>query len=126
MCAKYDIPTGAYKRFTDVAEATAYIYEKGAPIVVKADGLAAGKGVTVAMSIEEAVAAAEAALVGGRFGDAGASIIVEEFLAGEELSVFAICDGENALMLASAQDHKAAFDGDKGPVSYTHLRAHET
>ena len=115
LCAKYDIPTGAYKRFTDVAEATAYIYEQGAPIVVKADGLAAGKGVTVAMSIEEAVAAAEAALVGGRFGDAGASIIVEEFLAGEELSVFAICDGENALMLASAQDHKAAFDGDKGP-----------
>lgn len=115
LCAKYVIPTGAYKRFIDVAEATAYIYKQGAPIVVKADGLAAGKGVTVAMSIEEAVAAAEAALVGGRFGVAGASIIVEEFLAGEELSVFAICDGENALMLASAQDHKAAFDGDTGP-----------
>ena len=115
LCAKYDIPTGAYKRFSDVAEATAYINEKGAPIVVKADGLAAGKGVTVAKSIEEAVAAVDDALVSGRFGDAGASIIVEEFLAGEELSVFAICDGENALMLASAQDHKAVFDGDKGP-----------
>lgn len=115
LCAKYDIPTGAYRRFTDAGEAKAYILEQGAPIVVKADGLAAGKGVTVAMSIEVAVAAAEDALVGGRFGDAGASIIVEEFLVGEELSVFAICDGENALMLASAQDHKAVFDGDKGP-----------
>jgi phosphoribosylamine--glycine ligase len=115
LCAKYDIPTGAYGRFTNIDEAKAYIRQQGAPIVVKADGLAAGKGVTVATTVEEALAAAEDALVGGRFGDAGVSIVVEEFLDGEEVSVFAICDGENALTLASAQDHKAVFDGDKGP-----------
>ncbi|HAA92700.1 MAG TPA: phosphoribosylamine--glycine ligase [Rhodospirillaceae bacterium] len=115
LCVKYDIPTGAYQRFTEIEGAKSYIREQGAPIVVKADGLAAGKGVTVAMSVEEALAAAEDALVGGRFGDAGASIVVEEFLDGEELSVFALSDGENALMLASAQDHKAVGDGDTGP-----------
>lgn len=115
LCVKYDIPTGDYHRFTEIEEAKTYIREQGAPIVVKADGLAAGKGVTVAMSVDEALAAAEDALVGGRFGDAGASIVVEEYLAGEELSVFALCDGENALMLASAQDHKAVGDGDTGP-----------
>lgn len=115
LCAKYDIPTGAYKRFTDLAEAQAYIREQGAPIVVKADGLAAGKGVTVAQTVEEALAAAEDALSGNRFGDAGAEIVVEEFLEGEEVSVFAICDGVAALTLATAQDHKAVYDGDKGP-----------
>jgi phosphoribosylamine---glycine ligase len=115
LCAKYDIPTGAYRRFTDLDAAKAYIRERGAPIVVKADGLAAGKGVTVARTVEEALAAAEDALSGGRFGEAGVEIVVEEFLDGEEVSVFALCDGASALMLANAQDHKAVYDGDKGP-----------
>jgi phosphoribosylamine--glycine ligase len=115
LCAKYDIPTGAYARFRDLAAAKAYIAKQGAPIVVKADGLAAGKGVTVAATVEEAVAAAEAALVEGRFGEAGAEVVVEAFLEGEEVSVFALCDGKNALTLASAQDHKPVHDGDKGP-----------
>jgi len=115
LCAKYDIPTGAYRRFTDLAAAQAYIRDQGAPIVVKADGLAAGKGVTVAQTVEEALTAAEDALSGNAFGDAGAEIVVEEFLEGEEVSVFAICDGISALTLAAAQDHKAVYDGDKGP-----------
>jgi phosphoribosylamine--glycine ligase len=115
LCAKYDIPTAAYRRFTDLAAARAYIRELGAPIVVKADGLAAGKGVTVARSLDEALAAAEDALSGGRFGEAGAEIVVEDCLEGEEVSVFALCDGSSALMMAAAQDHKAVFDGDKGP-----------
>ena len=115
LCAKYDIPTAAYRRFTDLAAARAYIRELGAPIVVKADGLAAGKGVTVARSLDEALAAAEDALSRGRFGEAGAEIIVEDCLEGEEVSVFALCDGSSALMMAAAQDHKAVFDGDKGP-----------
>jgi phosphoribosylamine--glycine ligase len=115
ICRKYDIPSGAYRRFTDLEAAKAYIRDRGAPIVVKADGLAAGKGVTVARTVEEALAAAEDALSGGRFGAAGAEIVVEEFLEGEEVSVFALCDGSTALMLAAAQDHKAVYDGDKGP-----------
>jgi phosphoribosylamine--glycine ligase len=115
ICAKYDIPTGGYARFRDVDAAKAYIAGQGAPIVVKADGLAAGKGVIIAQSVAEAQAAAEEMLVGNRFGDAGAEIVVEEFLAGEEVSVFALCDGEHAVTLASAQDHKAAHDGDTGP-----------
>jgi len=115
LCAKYDIPTGAYRRFTDLAAAQAYIRDQGAPIVVKADGLAAGKGVTVAQTVEEALAAAEDALSGNAFGEAGAEIVVEEFLEGEEVSVFALCDGVSALTLAAAQDHKAIYDGDKGP-----------
>ncbi len=115
LCAKYDIPTGGYGRFTDFDAAKAYIERQGAPIVVKADGLAAGKGVTVAATVEEALTAAEEALLSGRFGDAGAEIVVEEFLDGEEVSVFALCDGVAALTLASAQDHKTAFDGDTGP-----------
>jgi phosphoribosylamine--glycine ligase len=115
LCAKYDIPTAAYRRFTDLQAARAYIRERGAPIVVKADGLAAGKGVTVARSLDEALAAAEDALSGGRFGEAGAEIVVEDCLEGEEVSVFALCDGSSALMMAAAQDHKAVFDGDKGP-----------
>lgn len=115
LCAKYGIPTAAYRRFTDLEAAKTYICAQGAPIVVKADGLAAGKGVTVARSVEEALAAAEDALSGRAFGESGAEIVVEEFLEGEEVSVFALCDGTSALMLAAAQDHKAAFDGDKGP-----------
>ena len=115
LCAKYNIPTAAYGRFSDAEAAKAYIREQGAPIVVKADGLAAGKGVTVAQSVDEALAAVDDALLGGRFGAAGAEVVIEEFMAGEEVSVFAICDGSHVLMLDSAQDHKAVFDGDKGP-----------
>ncbi len=115
ICAKYDIPTAAYGRFTSFNEAKVFIREHGAPIVVKADGLAAGKGVTVAQTVDEALNAAEDALVEGQFGTAGAEIVIEEFLEGEEVSVFALCDGKTALPLASAQDHKAAYDGDKGP-----------
>ncbi len=115
LCAKYEIPTAVYGRFSDAVAAKAYIRDQGAPIVVKADGLAAGKGVTVAHSIDEALAAVDNALLDGRFGDAGAEVVIEEFLGGEEVSVFAICDGNTAIVLASAQDHKAVFDGDKGP-----------
>ena len=115
LCAKYAIPTAAYRRFTEYEAAASYIRAQGAPIVVKADGLAAGKGVTVAGSVEEALAAAEDALSGRAFGRSGAEIVVEEFMQGEEVSVFALCDGSSALMLAAAQDHKAAYDGDKGP-----------
>ena len=115
LCRTYGIPTAAYRRFTDATAAKAYVSTRGAPIVVKADGLAAGKGVTVAASVDEALAAIDAALVGGRFGKAGAEVVVEEFLAGEEASVFALVDGRHALLLASAQDHKRVGDGDTGP-----------
>ena len=115
FCAKYDIPTAAYRRFTDPEAAKQWTREQGAPIVVKADGLAAGKGVTVAAELDDALAAIDAAMVDGQFGDAGAELVVEAFLEGEEASFFAICDGETALPLMSAQDHKAVFDGDKGP-----------
>jgi phosphoribosylamine--glycine ligase len=115
LLAKYGIPTAAYRRFTDPEAAKTYIRAQGAPIVIKADGLAAGKGVTVARTVEEALAAAEDALSGRAFGQSGAEIVVEEFMEGEEVSVFALCDGNSALMLAAAQDHKAAYDGDKGP-----------
>jgi phosphoribosylamine--glycine ligase len=115
LCGKYGIPTAAYGRFTDITAAHAFIREHGVPIVVKADGLAAGKGVTVARSLDEALNAAEDALIEEKFGAAGAEIVVEEFMEGEEVSVFALCDGKTALPLATAQDHKAAFDGDKGP-----------
>ncbi len=114
LCAKYDIPTGAYGRFTDAGAAKAYVYASGAPIVVKADGLAAGKGVTVAQNVDEALAAIDEAFA-GRFGSAGSEVVVEEFLHGEEASFFAIVDGRSALPLASAQDHKAVGDGDTGP-----------
>jgi len=113
LCAREGIPTAAYRRFTDARAAKAYIATKGAPIVVKADGLAAGKGVVVAATLVEANEAVDAAL-GGRFGVAGAEIVVEEFLAGEEASFFALCDGEHALPLAAAQDHKRVGDGDTG------------
>jgi phosphoribosylamine--glycine ligase len=112
---RHDIPTGAYERFTDVDKAVAYIEAQGAPIVVKADGLAAGKGVVVADTVDQAIAAVRDMLSGNRFGAAGASVVVEEFLVGEEASFFALCDGEHALPLVGAQDHKRVFDGDKGP-----------
>ncbi|WP_421882315.1 phosphoribosylamine--glycine ligase [Pacificispira sp.] len=115
ICAKYNIPTAAYRRFTEAGAAKAYIREMGAPIVVKADGLAAGKGVTVAMTEEEAIAAVDAAMTDGAFGAAGAELVIEECMVGEELSFFALADGETALPLASAQDHKRVGDGDTGP-----------
>jgi phosphoribosylamine--glycine ligase len=115
LCAKYGIPTAAYRRFTEVGPAKAYVRERGAPIVVKADGLAAGKGVVVALTLAEAEAAVEAMLGERRFGAAGASLVIEEFLEGEEASFFALVDGTTALALASAQDHKRVGDGDTGP-----------
>ncbi|MEL0110238.1 MAG: phosphoribosylamine--glycine ligase, partial [Rickettsiales bacterium] len=115
ICGKYDIPTASYGRFDDAEAAKDYIRAQGAPIVVKADGLAAGKGVTVARSVDEALAAVDDALLDGLFGEAGAEVVVEECLVGEEVSVFAICDGAHAVLLDSAQDHKAAYDGDTGP-----------
>jgi phosphoribosylamine--glycine ligase len=115
LCRRHGIPTGAYQRFTDADQAIAYIEAQGAPIVVKADGLAAGKGVVVAETVEQAIEAARDMLSNNRFGAAGVSIVVEEFLVGEEASFFALCDGEHALPLVGAQDHKRAFDGDKGP-----------
>ena len=114
LCRDNNIPTAAYERFSDAAAAKAYIAANGAPIVIKADGLAAGKGVVVAMTIEDANAAVDMMFEGG-FGAAGAQVVVEEFMRGEEASFFALCDGEHALALATAQDHKRAFDGDKGP-----------
>jgi phosphoribosylamine---glycine ligase len=114
LCAREAIPTAAYRRFRAAVAAKAYIAQAGAPIVVKADGLAAGKGVTVAANLAEANAAVDAALGEGRFGAAGAEIVVEEFLAGEEASFFALVDGAAALPLAAAQDHKRVGDGDTG------------
>ena len=115
LCKKYNIPTASYERFTSMDRAFAYIDHNGAPIVVKADGLAAGKGVVVAETIEEAKNAVRDMLSGNAFGQAGASVVIEEFMEGEEVSFFAICDGEHVLSLSSAQDHKRVFDGDKGP-----------
>jgi len=115
LCSEFSIPTGAYRRFDDVEAALAYARAQGAPIVVKADGLAAGKGVVVAETVDQAIEAARDMLSGNRFGAAGASVVIEEFLVGEEASFFALCDGEHALPLVGAQDHKRAFDGDKGP-----------
>ena len=114
LCAKYGIPTAAYGRFTDLAAAAAYVRKQGAPIVVKADGIAAGKGVTVAMTPDEALAAVEACL-GGAFGSAGAEVVIEEFLEGEEASFFCLCDGKIALPFGTAQDHKRVGEGDTGP-----------
>ena len=114
LCARYDIPTGAYRRFTDATAARAYIEEQGAPIVVKADGLAAGKGVTVAMTVDEALAAIDDCFEGA-FGAAGAEVVVEAYLDGEEASFFCLSDGKTALALATAQDHKRVGDGDTGP-----------
>ena len=119
LCARYDIPTAPYARFTDADKANAYARAAfrstpGTPLVIKADGLAAGKGVTIAETLEQAEAAI-ADCFGGAFGDAGAEVIIEGFLEGEEASLFVLCDGENICPLASAQDHKRTFDGDKGP-----------
>jgi len=113
--ARHNIPSGAYRNFTDLGKALAYIRAQGAPIVIKADGLAAGKGVIVALNVEEAVQAATDMLTGGRFGSAGATIVVEEFLAGEEASFIVITDGTTILPLATSQDHKARDEGDTGP-----------
>lgn len=113
LCARFNIPTGAYGRFNNAPKAKAYIREQGAPIVVKADGLAAGKGVVVAMTLEEALDAVDACFE-GHFGDAGAEVVVEEYLSGEEASFFCICDGFTALPFGSAQDHKRVGDGDTG------------
>jgi phosphoribosylamine--glycine ligase len=114
LCAEANIPTAAYQRFDSCQDALAYILEIGAPVVVKADGLAAGKGVTVAMTVEEALAAVEDCFAGA-FGAAGASVVIEEFLEGEEASFFALSDGETVLPLVTAQDHKRVGDGDTGP-----------
>ena len=114
LCRANHIPTAAYEHFADADQAKAYIRKQGAPIVIKADGLAAGKGVVVAMTEAEALAAIDM-MFGGGFGDAGAEVVIEEFMQGEEASFFALCDGEHALPLATAQDHKRAFDGDQGP-----------
>ncbi len=113
--ARHNIPTAAYQNFTDLKLALDYIRKQGAPIVIKADGLAAGKGVIVAMSLEEAEAAATDMLDGRSFGDAGARIVVEEFLDGEEASFIIITDGATILPLATSQDHKARDEGDSGP-----------
>jgi phosphoribosylamine--glycine ligase len=115
FAVKYGIPTAAYGRFRDADAAKAFVRRKGAPIVIKADGLAAGKGVTVATTIDEAFAAIDEAMIARRFGAAGAELVVEELLVGEEASFFALVDGTHALPLATAQDHKRVGDGDVGP-----------
>jgi phosphoribosylamine--glycine ligase len=112
---RHGIPTAKYQTFSDAAAAHAYIDANGAPIVVKADGLAAGKGVVVAMTLDEAHAAVDDMLSDNRFGDAGARIVIEEFLAGEEASFIVMCDGKNILPLATSQDHKRLKDHDQGP-----------
>jgi phosphoribosylamine--glycine ligase len=115
LMAKYGVPTAGYGTFTDRDRAVAFIEQQGAPIVVKADGLAAGKGVILAATVEEAIAAVESILCDGAFGSAGARVVIEEFLEGEEASFLAFTDGERIVPLASSQDHKAAYDGDTGP-----------
>lgn len=114
LCAEFNIPTAAYRRFTDAEAAKAYIRSYGVPIVVKADGLAAGKGVVVATSFEEAESAIDM-MIGGGLGTAGAEVVIEAFLEGEEASFFALCDGTTAIPFGTAQDHKRVFDGDEGP-----------
>lgn len=113
--ARQNIPSAAYGNFTDVDEALAYVRKQGAPIVVKADGLAAGKGVIVAMALEEAENAVRDMLAGNAFGDAGSRVVVEEFLEGEEASFIVMVDGEHVLPMATSQDHKRVGDGDTGP-----------
>lgn len=113
--ARHGIPTAAYGNFTDIDQAIAYVREQGAPIVIKADGLAAGKGVILAQTEEEAIAAVRDMLAGNAFGEAGHRVVVEEFLTGEEASFIVMVDGRHILPMASSQDHKAACDGDTGP-----------
>ena len=115
IMVKYGVPTAAYGTFSDFEEAKAYIEKQGAPIVVKADGLALGKGVVVAETVEQAVEAAHDMLLDNKFGDSGACVVIEEFLAGEEFSLFAFVNGDKFYILPTAQDHKRAYDGDKGP-----------
>ena len=112
---RHGIPTAKYQTFSDAAQAHAYIDQEGAPIVIKADGLAAGKGVVVAMTAEEAHSAIGMMLADNRLGDAGARVVIEEFLAGEEASFIVVCDGKNVVALATSQDHKRLLDGDAGP-----------
>ncbi|MDR3471326.1 MAG: phosphoribosylamine--glycine ligase [Devosia sp.] len=114
LCEAMGIPTARYQRFTEAASALAFVESHGAPIVVKADGLAAGKGVVVAENLQQAQDFIRDCF-GGAFGPSGTTIVIEEYLEGEEASVFALCDGENIVMLASAQDHKRVWDGDRGP-----------
>ena len=114
VCDRMNIPTAGYGHFTNHAEARGYVEKQGAPIVIKADGLAAGKGVTVAMTRDDALAAIDDCF-DGAFGDAGAEVVVEEFLTGEEASMFFLCDGTNAIPFGTAQDHKRVGDGDTGP-----------
>src|SRR3954454_4608643 len=114
LCKANGIPTAAYERFSDAAAAKTYLRTQRMPIVVKADGLAAGKGVVIAQTTDEALAAVDMMFRGG-LGEAGSEVVIEEFLSGEEASFFALTDGDSALPLASAQDHKRVFDGDQGP-----------
>ena len=113
--ARHDIPTAQYQTFTDAALAHDYVNQRGAPIVVKADGLAAGKGVVVAMTLAEAHEAIDMMLLDNKMGAAGARVVIEDFLPGEEASFIVVCDGKNALPLASSQDHKRLLDNDQGP-----------
>lgn len=115
IMAKYGVPTAAYGTFSDFEEAKAYIEKQGAPIVVKADGLALGKGVVVAETVEQAAEAAHEMLLDNKFGDSGARVVIEEFLDGEEFSLFAFVNGDKFYIMPAAQDHKRAYDGDKGP-----------
>ncbi len=115
LMKKYHIPTAKFEVFADAAKARAYIREQGAPIVVKADGLAAGKGVVVAATVEEALAAVDDIMCAKAFGAAGSRVVIEEFLAGEEASVLAFTDGKTVIPMIAAQDHKRVYDGDKGP-----------
>lgn len=115
MMKKYGVPTARYETFSDFEAAKNYIEQEGAPIVVKADGLALGKGVVVAETVEEAVEAAREMLLDNKFGDSGARVVIEEFLAGEEFSLFAFVNGTQFHIMPTAQDHKRAYDGDKGP-----------
>lgn len=114
LCAEFNIPTAAYQRFNNAPKAKMYVRQQGAPIVIKADGLAAGKGVVVAETVEQACAAIDDCFEGA-FGEAGAEVVVEECLVGEEASLFAICDGQTAMLMGTAQDHKRVGDGDTGP-----------
>lgn len=115
LMQKYGIPTAKYEVFTDAEAARAYVRQEGAPIVVKADGLAAGKGVIVAMTLDEALAAVDDILCGHAFGNAGSRVVIEEFMEGEEASLLAFTDGETVVPMISSQDHKRAYDGDAGP-----------
>ena len=114
ICDAAQAPTAAYARFTDANSARAYVEKRGTPIVIKADGLAAGKGVVVAEDLDTALAAIDD-MFDGAFGQAGAELVIEDFLKGEEASFFVLCDGEDLLPIGTAQDHKRVFDGDKGP-----------